>query len=121
MNVKRVLKILLLLGLLALYSFYGGFASPKDISLFRLCITNDAMFTFGAVVALRGGNSPIGILHPVSLRGIFIALGSVAMIRAFVVMVATREDRAGKPRWPFDKPSATRPGRSSLLILNCYA
>lgn len=51
-SVKNMVKILVLVALLALYWFYGGFASPKDISLRRLCTTVDLFFTFGAVCAL---------------------------------------------------------------------
>jgi hypothetical protein len=78
--------------------------------MFRLFSTIDALFVFGAIIALWAGGEPIGVLHPVSLRGIFIVLGILAITGAFAVMVATRVDRTGIPRWPFNRQGATRAG-----------
>jgi hypothetical protein len=77
--VKQILKILVLAALLGLYWFYGGFASPKERGMFRLFSTIDALFVFGAIIALWAGAEPIGVLHPVSLRGIFTVLGILAI------------------------------------------
>ena len=115
-RVKQVIKIAMFVALLAIYWFYGGFAPARDRSLVRLCFVVDIFFLAGGVCALWGGSVPIGILHPVSLRGIFIALGGVAMAGAFVVMVTTREDRAGAPHWPFDRPR-TRSATSPLFLI----
>jgi hypothetical protein len=119
-RMKRAVKILLLFGFVAVYWFYGGFQLPKDRSLGRLCTAIDVAFIFGAFVALWGGSVTIGVLHPVSLRGIFVALGTFLMVGAFIVLVATRDDRIGSPRWPFSGSGASKRLEHSFLP-GCYA
>ena len=86
----------------------------------RLCFVIDLFFLVGAALALWRGSVPFGTLHPVSLRGIFITLGGLAMVGAFVVMVATREDRAGTPHWPFGKHGARAQPPTVFLFQNEY-
>ena len=120
-RVKQIVKVALFLALLAIYWFYGGFASPRDRSLLRFCIVVDVIFIAGAALALWGGSVPIGILHPMSFRGIAIALGGLAMAGSFVVLVATREDRAGNPLWPFDRPRNRTATPTLFLIQSNHA
>jgi hypothetical protein len=120
-RVKPSIKIAIFVALLTAYWFYGGFAPARDRSLIRLCHVVDLIFVAGTALALWGGSVPIGTLHPVSLRGIFIALGGLAMVGASVVMVAMKEDRTGTPHWPFDKHGARAQSPTLFLIQNDYA
>ena len=116
---KQIAKIVAFVALLALYWFYGGFVWTKDFLLWRLCDLVDIAFVFGAV-AVCWGNAQIGVLHPVSFRPIFIALGTLAMAGAFAVMLAATEDRPGVRHWPFIGPEPTRPSGTLLMNGNHY-
>lgn len=52
-------------------------------------------FAVGAIVALWGGRVRIGIIHPVSLRTIFVCLGALLMLLTFILMLTSR-DFAGR-------------------------
>ena len=98
---RQTLKLCIFLAALVAYYFCGGFASPMERGMLRFFATVDVVFLFGLIGALWAGNVRIGVLQPVSLRGIFIALGCLVVIGAFVVTIATREDRKSPPYSPF--------------------
>ena len=74
-----------------------------------------AVYIVGAIVALCEGGDPIGDLHPISLRPIFIVLGSLLMIGAFAAIIATKDERQKRDRAPNN--AAANPAIALWLIV----
>ena len=84
---KTTLKVLGFVALLVVYSLFSGATGWDSLFGRKLAV----VYGFGAVMALWFGGERIGTLHPVSLRSIFIALGVILMVSAFIIMLTTRD------------------------------
>jgi hypothetical protein len=128
---RTLLKILLFAAFMGVYLFFAG--RPGWNTLFGRKLT--VIYGFGAVIALWFGREPIGTLHPVALRPIFILCGAMLMLAIFVLMLNTRDvarqlDRGANQRGTEDAATpvlfhaerqwrgASDPGRWAAE--NCY-
>jgi len=90
---KSIIKIGIFAALMGIYWIFGGFTfPPHGESVEPLCAITTA-YIGGAMIALFGGEEPIGDLHPISLRPIFICVGALLAIGAFAAMIATTRDK----------------------------
>lgn len=85
---KTTLKVVTFVALIAVYWAFGGFDRSEERPG-RLHSAITAIYIVGAIIALCEGGEPIGNLHPVSLRPVFMVVGALLMLAAFVAMIAT--------------------------------
>jgi len=90
--IPRVCKILVFAALVGGFFHFGGFDQhshefqPVQFGEGRAVV----LFIAGAAIAVWG-DKKIGVLDPISLRGIFIIIGVLMMIFACVLMCGLRE------------------------------
>jgi hypothetical protein len=106
--VLNMVKVITFLLLMCVYLYFAGRPAWETLFGRKLAV----WFGAGAVVALWVGGQRIGTLEPVSLRAVFVLVGAIVMIGAFVTMWGTR-DVARELHGEANKPA---PGKGEVAL-----